>query len=75
MSKFPLRQLVTVRWNKESTSGMYPQGQTVLYTMVAPKFSDTLPLFQPGVGGPGGDSANHRRGYTKNFRKALNYNS
>ena len=25
MSKFPLRQLVTVRWNKESTSGMYPQ--------------------------------------------------
>ena len=35
-------------------------------TAVAPKFSDVLTLFQPGEGG-GADSAQHRRGYTKNF--------
>ena len=33
-------------------------------TMVAPKNSDTLTLFQPGGGA---DSAQHRRGHTKNF--------
>ena len=36
--------------------GMYPQGRPV-----APKFSDTLTLFQPGWGA---DSAHHWRGRT-----------